>query len=138
MFRIGEVAKRAGVSVDAVRYYERCGLLRAVGRTEAGYRLFAPETISRIRFIKRAQGLGFSLSEVAELLSLAEHPAATCGEVRAQVLTKLRVVERKLERLAQLRERLLQLAEQCEGGSLPAERCSILLALTEEDPCASG
>jgi DNA-binding transcriptional MerR regulator len=103
---IGRVAKAASVSVQAVRYYERLGLLPKAHRTESGYRVYGPETESRLRFIKRAQALGFSLDEIREILRLRYEGASPCDCVRRLLQTKLDQVERQMKELARFRHDL--------------------------------
>jgi DNA-binding transcriptional MerR regulator len=110
--RIGEVAARAGVSIDAVRFYERRKLLPPAPRTEGGFRLFPPETIERVRFIKQAQELGFSLDEVVELL--APGGAAECQKVRDLLRAKLTELDERMQRLREFRRTLAHHLTACE------------------------
>ncbi len=86
---IGQLAERAGVGLDTLRYYERRGLLPKPPRTASGYRSFSPDTVHRVQFIRRAQALGFTLKEVEELLALQVDPSTTCGDVRERVEKKV-------------------------------------------------
>jgi MerR family copper efflux transcriptional regulator len=96
---IGRAAQRAGVGVETIRFYERRGLIQQPARPQSGgYRLYDEDVVERIRFIRQAQELGFSLREIAELLSLRADPAADCGDVRAQAMTKREEVNRKIAR----------------------------------------
>ena len=104
--RIGEVAGRAGVNVQTLRFYERRGLLPEPPRRASGYREYAPESVRRVRFIKRAQELGFTLAEVEELLRLREDPRIPCREVRATAETKIADIEEKMRRLRAMRAAL--------------------------------
>ena len=93
--RIGEVAQGAGVGIQTLRYYERRGLLSKAGRSPGGYRLFPPDEVRRVLFIRRAQGLGFTLEEIGELLALRVEGTHSCAGVeRAARLTRQRVHER--------------------------------------------
>jgi DNA-binding transcriptional MerR regulator len=83
-FRIGELAKWTHVPVDTIRYYEKLGLLAPAVRTRSGYRSFGPASAERLRFIRHAQGLGFTLEEIGELLELRLEPGGSCPEVRAR------------------------------------------------------
>jgi MerR family mercuric resistance operon transcriptional regulator len=87
--KTGELAKRAGVNVETLRFYERKGLLPEPQRRASGYRDYPEESVTRIRFIKRAQGLGFSLDEIHELLALRVKPKSPCAEVRDVVEKKI-------------------------------------------------
>lgn len=125
---IGKVARAAGVGVETVRFYERKGLVSRPRRPEGGFRIYSPATVARIRFIRAAQGLGFSLREVSELLSLRADAAADAGSVRVQVETKLHDVDNRIRRLKDMRTALQNLLEGCSGGG-PVRTCSILSAL---------
>ena len=125
---IGKVARAAGVGVETVRFYERKELVQRPRKPERGFRVYSPEIVTRIRFIRAAQGLGFSLREVSELLSLRADTAADAGSVRAQVETKLRDVDDRIRRLRNTRTALRQLFEGCSGDG-PIQACSILDAL---------
>lgn len=125
---IGKVARAAGVGVETVRFYERKGLVSRPRRPEGGFRIYSPATVARIRFIRAAQGLGFSLREVSELLSLRADAAADAGSVRVQVETKLHDVDNRIRRLKDMRTALQNLLEGCSGDG-PVRTCSILSAL---------
>lgn len=125
---ISEVASQAGVNVQTLRYYERRGILEEPGRTPAGYRQYDPETVARIRFIKRAQELGFTLEEVQELLELRVEHAAACGAVETKARAKLTDVERKLRQLSRMQRVLRELIGACERRQ-PTEECPILETL---------
>lgn len=103
---IGRVAKAAGVSVQAVRYYERLGLLAAANRTSAGYRVYGPESIERLRFIRQAQALGFSLDEVKEILRLRYEGRSPCACVRGLLQKRLHTIEDEIKQLEQFRQDL--------------------------------
>ncbi len=110
--RIGEVASRAGVSIDAMRYYERRRLLPAAPRTEGGFRLFTPDTVDRLRFIKQAQDHGFSLDEIGELL--ATGGARECRRVRDHLKVKLSEVDERISRMQDFRKTLARHLAACE------------------------
>ncbi|RJX28417.1 MAG: MerR family transcriptional regulator [Desulfarculus sp.] len=129
---IGQLAARAGVKVETVRYYERRGLLPAPPRSPGGYRLYPAEEAGRIRFIRRAQSLGFSLREIAELLCLRVDPRSTCQQVKAQTQAKIADIDRKVVALRQMRQALARLAAQCRGRG-PTSACPILEALDAEE-----
>ena len=135
---IGEAARRAGVGVETVRFYERRGLVEQppapAGRR---VRVYPAETIKRIRFIRQAQQLGFSLREIKELLALRADPNADCSEVREQAVAKLQEVRRKVEQLREIGAALEAVIAVCPGrGGLQA--CSILDTLVEADPAIRG
>lgn len=128
----GQVAERAGIGVEALRFYERKGLVPEPPRTEGGYRQYAPETVARIRFIRRAQEIGFSLAEIAELLDLRVDPRTDCADVRDRALSKLAEVESKIRDLERMRATLSDLADSCIGSGT-ARECPILDALEPEE-----
>ena len=126
MMTRGELARHGQVNPETIRYYERSGLLPPAPRSEAGYRLFDPAAVQRIRFIKRAQAVGFSLDEIRTLLDLQFAPEATCGDVRAMVETKIGEIERKIGLLQAMRDELRVLFDDCPGGDHPTDECPIL------------
>jgi MerR family mercuric resistance operon transcriptional regulator len=131
---IGRVARLTGLGVETSRFYEREGLIMAPPRAAFGYRHYPQDTISRLRFIKRAKELGFSLKEIKELLSLRVSPEVTCEEVRARAEAKIADIEDKIRQLQRMRRALVRLAETCQGSG-PVSECPILesLALEETD-----
>lgn len=126
--KIGHVARTTGLSVEAIRYYERLGLIDEAERTASGYRQFDPGVVRRLRFIQRAQALGFSLEEIRELLELRLSPAAPAAEVRMKADAKLSEIEAKLSDLWRMRRALKDLARSCCGDG-PTSDCPILDAL---------
>ncbi len=115
----GELAKRGGVNIETIRYYERLGLLPKPPRLTAGYRLFSADDARRVRFIKRAQKLGFSLKEIEELLALQNAPSTTRADVRKRAEAKIADIDEKLRDLTAMKESLEQLTAACSGrGSL--------------------
>ncbi len=129
---IGRVAEHSGVNLQTVRFYEREGLLAPAYRTESGYRIYQSETVRRIRFIKRAQELGFSLNEIHELLSLRVDDHATSADIRARAKAKLVDVEQKIRHLQAIQASLTRLIKSCRGCG-PAADCPILENLDGED-----
>ena len=128
---VGEVAKRAGVGADTVRFYEREGLIAAPPRRPSGYRQYPMETVLLIRFIKRAQDLGFTLKQIDELISLRGDGGPHRDEVRALASAKLQDIDRKLARLQGMRSALAGMLEVCSCGRRPS--CPILQALDDPD-----
>jgi Hg(II)-responsive transcriptional regulator len=126
--RIGEVADRAGVNVQTLRYYERRGLLREPRRQSSGYRQYPTETVGLVRFIKRAQELGFSLSDVEDLLTLAEGSGGTCSQVRSLAQAKLDELDRRIAGLREMRRSLIHLVKSCSADG-PARPCGLLAGL---------
>ena len=133
MLSIGQVARRAGVGVETVRYYEREGLLEEPPRRASGYRQYSDEVVKRLHFIKRAQKLGFSLKEITELLMLRVDARTACEEVRQRTEAKIAEVERKLRELQRMRQALLQVHSLCVGQG-PTGRCPMLDALDQQEP----
>lgn len=127
---IGRVAELAGVNVETVRYYHRRGLLEEPLKPQGGHRRYPAEAVKHIRFIKRAQALGFTLEEVAALLTLEE--ACACAETRALAAHKVELIEKKLDDLAAMRKALAGLVRQCDAGE-PAKGCPIIQVLSQEE-----
>lgn len=128
---IGEVAALAGVPTATVRYYERRGLLNKAPRTASGYRQYGPDTAKRIQFIKRAQELGFTLDDVADLLALRVEDPDTCPTVEAKTRRKIAQVETMIRDLTRIRGVLDGLTESCRSHA-PTTECPILEALLED------
>lgn len=125
---IGQVARQAGVGVETIRYYEREGLLEEPDRRESGYRQYGRGVIDRLRFIKNAQGLGFTLREIKELLHIHADEDATRAEVRRRAEEKVAAVEAKIADLQRVRAALAGLIESCDGEG-PLDGCPIIAAL---------
>lgn len=128
---IGRLARIVGVNVQTVRYYERLNLLRPSARGPSGYRLYSREEERRLRFIKNAQALGFTLREIAELLALQVASPARCGEVQKKARAKLAQVESKVRDLQALARALTRLIRACRVGQ-PTGDCPILMSLEQE------
>ncbi|MCX8071867.1 MAG: heavy metal-responsive transcriptional regulator [Candidatus Binatia bacterium] len=126
--KVGEVAKRAGVNLQTIRYYERRGLLTKPPRTAANYRAYPEDTVLRVRFIERAQQLGFTLKELQELLSLRAAPRTRCADVRRRAQRKVQDIDEKLRTLQSMRRALVKLIDEC-AGNAPVSECLILEAL---------
>ncbi|WP_020469103.1 heavy metal-responsive transcriptional regulator [Zavarzinella formosa] len=131
---IGQVARRPGIGIETIRFYEREGLLPAPERKRSGYRVFFEDILIRLRFIRRAKELGFSLREIMELLKLTEDPESTRGDVKRQTETKLADIEAKIIDLQRMRKTLRKLVNECPGhGSLTG--CPTMESLNH-DPVA--
>src|SRR5262249_9977088 len=125
---IGQVARLTGVGVETVRFYERQGLLAAPDRKASGYRQYGEDALARLRFIRPAKGLGFSLKEIRELIALRVAPDGTCADVKERAAAKIAAIEVKIRDLQKIRKALLRLTASCRGsGSL--QECSILETL---------
>ena len=128
---VGQLARQAGVGVPTIRFYERRRLLPRPARRASGYRDYPADAVRRVRFIRHAQELGFSLREVAELLSLSMDPNSSCADVRARAAGKVADIETKLASLGRMRSILRELMDTCPGDG-PAEDCPILRAMDDE------
>ena len=130
--KIGEVADRGGVNLQTIRYYEREGLLPQPPRLPSGYRVYSEPTVRRVRFIKRAQELGFTLAEIRELLSLRIDHDRDRSEVRAIAEAKVADIQEKIRTLSSMKDALLRLTEHCRGHG-PASECPILESLDSDE-----
>lgn len=126
---IGAVAKQAGVNIDTLRYYERQGVVVKPPRTDSNYRAYPEETVRRVRFVKRAQELGFSLKEIKGLLALRATRGARCEDVRQQALRKIEDIEDKIRSLQAMKAALGKLADECASTRGPVSDCPILESL---------
>jgi MerR family copper efflux transcriptional regulator len=129
---IGEVAERARVHIETLRYYERRGLVASPPRSMANYRLYPEDAVRRVRFIKRAQELGFTLKEIKELLSLRAAPEAGCAEVRAHAEVKIKDIDEKIGSLTAMKSVLGKLVAECAGEG-PLTDCPILESLETKE-----
>ncbi|MBE1162710.1 MerR family DNA-binding protein [Dyella acidiphila] len=132
---IGAVAKRAGVQIDTIRYYEREGLLPEPLRRASGYRSYNESVIGRLRFIRRAKELGFTLEEIRDLLGLSADRHRGVKEVKQRAEQRLASIDARIAELTRIRQGLEQLIEACPGRGDP-EQCPILRALAGEEPQA--
>lgn len=129
---IGQVAKAAAVNIQTVRYYERRGLLPPPARTPSGYRQYAGDIVARLRFIRHAQELGFSLQEIRELLALRARHESACGAVERKARRKIAIVEQRIRDLRRIAGTLERLAAECEARR-PTSDCPILEVLEDHD-----
>ncbi len=125
---IGKVAKSTKVNIETIRYYEKQGLIPNPPRTTSGYRQYPEDTIARIRFIKSAQGLGFSLKEISELLALRVDPHTICADVKLRAENKAAEIDKKIKTLKKIKNTLSKLAKECNGKG-PTSKCPILDSL---------
>jgi len=128
---IRQVAAAADVSIQTIRYYERRDLVPAPRRSPAGYRQYGDDAVARLRFIKRAQELGFSLAEVRELLALRIRHGSGCDAVERRTRDKIELVDAKIRELKRLKDTLERLAAAC-AARRPTDECPILDALEED------
>lgn len=127
---IGKVARQSGVNIQTVRYYERRGLLAPAKRTDSGYRLYAHEAVRIISFIKNAQGLGFSLDEIARLLRLRVGRKMQCGKVKKQAQARIKIVQEKIAGLQAMEKVLNRLIQTCSARGT-TDLCPILESLED-------
>lgn len=134
---IGQVARRAGVGVETVRFYEREGLLAKPTRRASGYRQYPDEVVARIRFIRRAQALGFVLREIADLLDLRSDPRATCADFKQRARDKIDELDEKIRKLGEMKQTLGALVSGCRNRQ-PVNECPIVAALDAEEEPGTG
>lgn len=126
---IGKLAMASRVNIETIRFYERKGLLPDPPRSESGYRQFPEETLGRVRFIRNAKELGFTLKEISELLSLRLVPNSTCEDVEEKAKEKMQEIEEKIVQLELIKAALLELTAMCSKGP-PASECHFMEVLT--------
>ena len=129
---IGRLARDIGIGAGTLRYYERLGLLAPAERTASGYRMYGEAAARRLRFIRRAQALGFTLEEVAELLKLSDNPRASAREVKKATQGKIADIDERIAALQRMRQGLATLEAHCSGHG-PTGECPILAALNRDD-----
>lgn len=136
MFRIGEIAREAGVQADTLRYYERLGLVEPAARSAAGYRLYKLEALDRIAFIRKAQALGLTLEEIGDMIQSALAGSSPCRHVRDALARRLQDVDRRIYDLQQLRQTIVAALER---PAMPAdEACLCPIIESQEPPPDSG
>jgi Hg(II)-responsive transcriptional regulator len=131
--RIGELARKGSVNLETIRYYEREGLMRPPQRTQSGHRAYAPGDVLRLRFIKQSQALGFTLTEIKELLALKVDPSQSCKEVVHQIEAKALEVKAKIAHLQAIERTLDRMKASCKGRC-PVSECPILESLDSRRP----
>ncbi len=129
-FPIGQLSRMTGVNIETIRYYERRGLFPPPRRTPAGYRQYAEDAVSRLRFIKHAQKLGFSLNEIQDLLGLRVRHGAACDAVERKTRQKIEVVQQRIRDLQRMKRTLERLAAAC-AARRPTDDCPILEVLED-------
>lgn len=129
---IGKIARGAGTGVETIRFYERQGLIAKPGRTSSGYRMYPPDAMRRLRFIRHAKELGFSLREIKELLSLRVTAGKSCGDVRQRARQKITEIDHRIAALARMKQALVKLSAACSGKG-PVAACPILDALEMQE-----
>lgn len=132
MYRIGEIAKLADVTPDTIRYYEKQQMMDHGGRTEGGFRLYTDHDLKRLKFIRHARQLGFTLESIRELLSIRVDPEHhTCQQSKSIVQARLSEVEARIEEMQAMRRSLQKLNDACCGTAHSSVYCSILEALEQ-------
>lgn len=129
---IGKLAKQAGFGIETIRFYERQGLIEPPPRTDSNYRVYPAEEVARLRFIKRAKNLGFTLGEIKELLFIRHDPHATKADIKNRTLDKIKDVKQKISDLTRIKISLEHLASSCDGHGLLKD-CPILEALDSDN-----
>jgi len=129
---IGKLAKQVGVGIETVRFYERQGLIEPPPRTDSNYRIYPEDEVARLKFIKRAKALGFTLNEIKELLFIRHDPHATKADIKNRTLAKIKDIEEKISDLTRIKTALEHLASSCDGHG-PLEDCPILEALDSDN-----
>jgi len=128
---IGQLAKQTDIGLETIRFYEREGLIANPPRRPSGYRAYPPETVQRVRFIRTAKELGFSLKEIGELLALRVDPVESCAHVKTIAEDKITDIEQRIRRLQRMRKTLRKLVTACEAREATSD-CPILDSLDKE------
>lgn len=128
---VGKLADAAGVSPNAVRFYEKEGLMPVPPKTESGYRTYEADDVERLRFIKQAQHCGFTLTEIKALLQLRDEQSSCCNDVRNRVIEKKLELEARIKAMKEMSRSLDSLIAECQNGSRPTQDCTILHTLSE-------
>lgn len=132
LFTIGELACRAGVNIQTVHYYERLKLFLPLGRKESGYRLYNEESLKKLRFIRRAKEIGFTLEEIKGLLDLNLESSAACGRVKERATSKLKDVKEKIKALESVMKILNEMIDAC-NKRRPTDKCPVVKIMEEEE-----
>lgn len=134
-FTIGALAKRSGVAIETIRFYEREGVIEAASRRDSGYREYGEQAVAQLRFVRRAKDLGFTLKEITDLLKLRTETKRNCSGVKRRALEKIASVESKIRDLQKIRSRLIELTDACDELR-PISTCPILRSFEREEPAA--
>ncbi len=132
-YRAGEFAALTGVSVRTLHHYDRIGLLRPSGYSEGGHRLYGPEDVRRLKFIRHARELGFGIEEIRELLHLSDNPDTSCSAADIIARSHLEQVELRLKKLQALRKELKRMVEECHHGRV--SHCRVIEVLSDHKHC---
>jgi MerR family mercuric resistance operon transcriptional regulator len=131
MLSIGQIAKQTGVTVETVRFYEKQGLIAIPNRLASGYRQYPQDTVKRVRFIQNAKKVGFTLSNIAELLTLRQEPGSSCADIKLRATQKIEEVDQKIRDLMRIRDALDRMVVKCSDQG-PLSQCPILEELDED------
>lgn len=129
---IGALSKQSGVNIETIRYYERVGVMPKPRRSAGGYRMYGPDHLKRLTFVRRGRELGFSLDELRDLLRLVDGHSYTCAEVHELAVEHLAEIRRKISDLRRLQRVMSEMAAECSGDRIP--ECPIIDALFEAQP----
>ena len=133
MFSIGQLAKRTGVKVPTIRFYEEIGLIETPHRSEGNQRRYEPDTLDRLTFIRHGRDLGLSLDAIRDLIELSRHPERPCGRADAIVAERLSDVRARIARLQRLESELERMGALCRGQT--AGECYVLRSIGDHDLC---
>lgn len=134
MFSIGSLSKQTSVKVPTIRYYEQIGLLAPAGRTEGNQRRYGKEALQRLRFIKHARELGFSIETIQTLIELNNHPDRSCAEATTIAREQLNDVRERIASLVRLESELLRISNGCKGAGVVSD-CYVLASLADHEHC---
>lgn len=132
---IGKLAVIAATKVQTIRYYEEIGLIRPFKRSEGGHRMYGPEDVQRLKFVRHARELGFGIGEIRELLQLSDNPKTSCSVADAIARSQLEQVEIRLEKLRVLRKELKRMVEDCGHGRV--SQCRVIEVLSDHRHCSA-
>lgn len=132
---IGKLAGSTGTKVQTIRYYEEIGLIRPFMRSDGGHRLYGPEDVSRLKFIRHARELGFPIDAIRELLKVSDNPETSCAAVDAIARAQLEQVEIRLEKLKALRKELQRMIGECGHGRV--SHCRVIEVLSDHRHCTT-
>lgn len=130
---IGKLAVIAATKVQTIRYYEEIGLIRPFARSEGGHRLYGPEDVRRLKFIRHARELGFGIEEIRELLHLSDNPDTSCSAADIIARSHLEQVELRLKKLQALRKELRRMVQECGHGRV--SHCRVIEVLSDHKHC---
>jgi MerR family mercuric resistance operon transcriptional regulator len=126
---VGKLAQAAGVGVETIRFYEKRGLVQQPVRRGSGYRVYNPDDVTRIRFIKNAQALGFTLKEIGDLIKLEQDTRSQCSDLQTRADEKVRLIDAKIAELSRMRSELMQLSSSC-ASDQPLSECRLMNCLS--------